>query len=64
MKQTFIEELSTFYYITMIVNRQNNWFHPLDRMKANGSARGLFPHRSKDRKGSRRPDKKCKVHFE
>jgi hypothetical protein len=64
MKQIFIEELNTSDNMTMIVNRQSNWFHRLERMKTNGSVRGFYRHRSKDRKGGGRPDKKWKVHFE
>jgi hypothetical protein len=64
MKQTFIEELSAFDNVTMIVNRQSNCFHPLERMKTNGSVGRFYRHRSKDRKGSGRPDKEWEVHFE
>jgi hypothetical protein len=42
MKQTFIEDLSTFDNVTLRLNRQSNWFHPLERMKTNGSARNFI----------------------
>jgi hypothetical protein len=48
----------------MIVNCQNNWFYLLERMKVNRSTRRFYPHRSKERKASGRPDKRWKGQFE